>query len=199
MCPWWFVPLMTPKVLIWIGEFVLLKREIERLENRYLPKRSGNRQNRTHIISALLLLRNPREAMYDPESAYLELRDRDVDQMGSSQHAGLTHNIAWEAANLARGFVSIASINKDYFNYFPNCFGKQQELHQILKGTELNGTAPAPKTDLDTNRRGTEPERTDSRFIAFILEPMRIDANHRNPVKRLSNLDKFGARLISGS
>ena len=30
--------------------------------------------------------------------------------MGSSQHAGLTPNIAWEAANLARGFDSIASI-----------------------------------------------------------------------------------------
>ena len=118
--------------------------------------------------------------MYELESAYLELRDRAVDQMGSSQQAGLTPNIASEAANLARGFVSIASIKITSY-YFPNCFGKQQELHQILNGTELNGTAPAPKTDLDTNRRGTEPERTDSRFIAFILEPMRIDANHRNP------------------
>ena len=51
----------------------------------------------------------------------------------------------------------------------------------ILKGTEPNGTAPAPKTSLDTNRRGTEPERTDSRFSDFVLEPMRIDANHGNP------------------
>ena len=85
---------MTRKVLIWSYEIVLLKREIERLENRYLPNGSVNRQNRTHILSALLLVRNPRKAMYDPESAYLELRDRAVDQMGSSQHAGLTHNIA---------------------------------------------------------------------------------------------------------
>ena len=51
----------------------------------------------------------------------------------------------------------------------------------ILKGTEPNGTAPAPKTSLDTNRRGTEPERTDSRFSDFVLEPMRIDANQGNP------------------
>ena len=51
----------------------------------------------------------------------------------------------------------------------------------ILKGTEPNGTAPAPKTSLDTNRRGTEPEGTDSRFSDSVLEPMRIDANHGNP------------------
>ena len=59
---------------------MLLKREIERLENRYLLNRSVNRQNRTHIFPALLLLRNPRKAMYDPESAYLELRDRAVEK-----------------------------------------------------------------------------------------------------------------------
>ena len=69
---------MTRKVLVWSYEIVLLKEEIEKLENRYLPKRSGNRQNRTHSLSALLLLRNPRKAMHDPESAYLELRDRAV-------------------------------------------------------------------------------------------------------------------------
>ena len=59
---------------------MLLKREKEKLENRYLPNRAVNRQNRTHILSALLLLRNPRKAMYDPESAYLELRDRAVEK-----------------------------------------------------------------------------------------------------------------------
>ena len=63
---------MTRKVLIWSYEILLLKEEIERLENRYLPNRSVNRQNLIHILSALLLLRIPREATYDPESAYLE-------------------------------------------------------------------------------------------------------------------------------
>ena len=71
---------MTRKVLIWSYEIVLLKGEIERLENRYLPNRSLNRQNWTHSLSALLLLRNPRKAMHDPESAYLELRDRAVER-----------------------------------------------------------------------------------------------------------------------
>ena len=70
---------MTRKVPFWSYEIVLLKGEIVRLENRYFPNRSVNRQNRTHILSALLLLRNPRKAMYDPESAYLELRDRAVE------------------------------------------------------------------------------------------------------------------------
>ena len=70
---------MPRKVRIWSYGIVLLKRKIESLENRYLPNRSVNRQNRTHILSALLLLCNPRKAMYDPESAYLELRDRAVE------------------------------------------------------------------------------------------------------------------------
>ena len=68
---------MTRKVLIWSYEIALLKEEIEKLENRYLPNHSVNRQN---ILSALLLLRNPRKAMYDPESAFLELRDRAVER-----------------------------------------------------------------------------------------------------------------------
>ena len=71
---------MTPKVLILIGEFVLLKREIERLENRYLLICSVNRQNRTHSSSALLLLRNSPKSLYDPKGAYLELRDRAVER-----------------------------------------------------------------------------------------------------------------------
>ena len=71
---------MTRKVLIWSYEIVLLKGEIEKLENRYLPNRSVNRQNRTHILSALLLLRNPRKTMYAQESAYLELPDRAVER-----------------------------------------------------------------------------------------------------------------------
>ena len=71
---------MIRKVIIWSYEIVLLKREIERLENRYLPNLSVNRQNRTQILSALLLLHNPRKAMYAPESAYLELRDRAVEK-----------------------------------------------------------------------------------------------------------------------
>ena len=69
---------MTRKVLIWSYEIMLLKGDIERLENKYLPNRSVNRQNRTHTSSALLLLRKPRNSMYDPESAYLELRGRAV-------------------------------------------------------------------------------------------------------------------------
>ena len=71
---------MTPKVLIWSYEIVLLKEEIERLFNRYLLNRSVNRQNRTRSSSALLLFRNPRKAMYELESAYLELRDRAVER-----------------------------------------------------------------------------------------------------------------------
>ena len=73
---------MTPKLLIWNLELrdPLLKGEIERLENRYLLIHSANRQNRTHSSSALLLFRNPRKAMYDPKSAYLELRDRAVER-----------------------------------------------------------------------------------------------------------------------
>ena len=71
---------MTRKVPFWSYEIVLLKGEIVWLENRYLPNRSLKRQNRTHILSALLLLRNPQEAMYDPENAYLELRDRAVER-----------------------------------------------------------------------------------------------------------------------
>ena len=71
---------MTRKVLIWSYEIVRCKEEFERLENKYLPNRSMNRENRTHSSSALLLLRNPRKAMYDPESAYLELRDRAVER-----------------------------------------------------------------------------------------------------------------------
>ena len=71
---------MTRKVPFWSYEIVLLKGEIERLENRYLLNRSVNKQNRTYSSSALLLLRNPRKAMYDPESAYLELRDRAVER-----------------------------------------------------------------------------------------------------------------------
>ena len=59
---------------------MLFKEEIEKLENRYLPKPSGNRPNWTHRLSALLLLLNPRKAMHDPESAYLELRDRAVER-----------------------------------------------------------------------------------------------------------------------
>ena len=71
---------MTRKVFISSYEIVLLKGEIERPENRYLPNRSVNRPNWTCSYSALLLLRNPRKAMYDPESAYLELRDRAVER-----------------------------------------------------------------------------------------------------------------------
>ena len=61
---------------------MLLKGEIERPENRYLPIRSVKRQNRTRSSSALLLLLlgNPRKAMYDLESVYLELRDRAVER-----------------------------------------------------------------------------------------------------------------------
>ena len=70
---------MTRKVLIWSYEVVLCKEEFARLENKYLPNRSMNRENWTQSLSALLLLlRNPRKAMHDPESAYLELRDRAV-------------------------------------------------------------------------------------------------------------------------
>ena len=68
------------KVLIWSYEIVLLKEELERLENRYLLNRSVNRQNRTRSSSALLLLRDPRKVMYDPESASVELRDRAVER-----------------------------------------------------------------------------------------------------------------------
>ena len=71
---------MTPKVLIWSYEIVLLKGEIEKLENSYYVNHPENSQNRTHSSSALLLLRNPRKAMYDPESAYSELRDRAVER-----------------------------------------------------------------------------------------------------------------------
>ena len=53
---------------------MLLQREIERLENRYWTNRSVKTQNRTHILSALLLLCTPRKAMYDPERTYLELQ-----------------------------------------------------------------------------------------------------------------------------
>ena len=68
------------KVLIWSYEIVLLKEELERLENRYLLNRSVNRQNRTRSSSALLLLSDPRKVMYDPESASVELRDRAVER-----------------------------------------------------------------------------------------------------------------------
>ena len=50
---------MTRKVPIWSYEIVLLKEEIERLENKYVLNRSVNRENRTHSSSALLQLRKP--------------------------------------------------------------------------------------------------------------------------------------------
>ena len=61
---------MIPKMLILSYEILRLKGEIDKLESNYLLNLSVKRQIGNHSSSALLLFRNPREAMYDPRSAY---------------------------------------------------------------------------------------------------------------------------------